>query len=89
MPTIKLESKLAKSLSTDMERMSLLEDQAKEYGQIEKRVKEKMKEQGEGEFQVGKFRVTVESKPRVAYEIPADVKEKYKTEGSATFVTWV
>ena len=88
MTVSKLDPKASKALSADLERMSLLEDAAKVYGQIEKRVKEKMKEQGDGEYSIGKFRVTVEIKSRTTYEIPADVKEKYRAEGSSTSVSW-
>ena len=88
MTITKLDPKAGKALAADLERMSELEDAAKEYGRLEKRVKDQMKEQGEGEYGAGKFRVTVEAKPRTNYDVPADVKEKYKTEGQALFVTW-
>lgn len=85
---MKIDPKLLKSLKVDLARLSALEEAATEYGKVEKRVKEALKAQGSGDYDVGEFHCCVEERPRVSYEVPQEVKDKFKVEAVSIFVSW-
>lgn len=84
----KLTGKMSKQLQADLERMSELADAAQEHKKLEEGVKKGMKDMGDGLFTAGDWRITVESKPRTGYNIPDEIKAKYKTEETSTYVKW-
>lgn len=64
------------------------EDAAEEYAAAEKKVKESFKARGAGDYLVGETLVKVAVSPRATYDIPDDVKEKYRGIGKMTRVRW-
>jgi hypothetical protein len=63
-------------------------DGAKSYKDAESLVKDYFKVRGEGEYLVGRAVVTTKTQRRTAYDIPADVKQKYASESEATVTKW-
>ena len=71
-----------------LKRLAELESAAREHEQLEKMVKAEMKEKGDGRYQCGPWKIEVETRTRTVYEVPQEIKDQWKTEGSAVYVSW-
>lgn len=69
-------------------RMDQAVEVAKAYNSIDRKFKDAMKARGDGVYVCGDFQVTVKVKPSPVYEIPDDVKAKFKKMGTRTYTTW-
>jgi hypothetical protein len=68
------------TLINDLERREILKSYKDEYEELDELIKTKFKSKGEGKYLVSDFDVIVKKVETSKYDIPKDIKEKYKKE---------
>ena len=76
-------------IEADLVWLAKNDEVVKRHKDLSADVKDRMKTEGVGEHEFGSFQVTVETRPRSSFNIPPEIKEKYKGEPvDVTYVTW-
>jgi len=71
-----------------LDRLGQIEEAAKEYAALEKRVKEHFKKFGTSRHLAGQWYIEVQERTRTAYNVPAEIKQKYASKATSTYVKW-